>query len=108
MRCPIKGTHARDFKVCFKPCFASLSQKYIQNAMQPTFSKIFFKKFGQIFDVLDHSPFLLKARSMAERCCWKRGVKFSVVFVTVRFQIVLSIFGEKPESNLTFSVKARS
>jgi hypothetical protein len=42
---------------------------------------------------------------MAERCRQKRGVKFSVVFVTVSFRIVLSVFGEKAESNLTFSAK---
>jgi hypothetical protein len=45
---------------------------------------------------------------MAELCCWKRGVKFSAVFVTVRFWIILSVFGEKAESNLAFSAKARS
>jgi hypothetical protein len=45
---------------------------------------------------------------MAERCRRKRGVKFSAVFVTVRFQIVLSVFGEKAESNFAFSAKARS
>ncbi len=36
---------------------------------------------------------------MAERCRQKRGVKFSAVFVTVRFWIVLSVFGEKAESH---------
>jgi hypothetical protein len=45
---------------------------------------------------------------MAERCCRKRGVKFSAVFATVRFRIVLSVFGENAESNFEFSAKARS
>jgi hypothetical protein len=39
---------------------------------------------------------------MAERYGQKEGVKFSVVFVTVSFRIILSVFGEKAESNLTF------
>ncbi len=51
---------------------------------------------------------LPKARSMAERCRQKPGVKFSAVFVTVRFQNVLSVFGEKAESNFTFSEKVQS
>jgi hypothetical protein len=58
-----------------------------------------------MFEVSDHSSFLPKPRSMAERCRRKRGVKFNVVFVTVRFRIVLSVFDEKVESNLTFSGK---
>jgi hypothetical protein len=37
---------------------------------------------------------------MAERFCRERGVKFSVVFVTVRFRIV---FSEKAESNFALS-----
>ncbi len=45
---------------------------------------------------------------MAERCCRKRGVKFSAVFVTVRFWIVICVFGKKAESNFAFSAKARS
>ncbi len=45
---------------------------------------------------------------MTERCRRKCGVKFGAVFVTVRFQIVLSVFGEKAESNFAFSAKARS
>jgi hypothetical protein len=45
---------------------------------------------------------------MAERCRRKHGVQFIAVFVTVRFQIVLSIFGEKATSNVAFSVKAQS
>jgi hypothetical protein len=45
---------------------------------------------------------------MAERCCRKCGVKFSAVFVTVHFWIVLSVFGEKVESNIAFLAKARS
>ncbi len=68
------------------------------------FLKIFFK-FAQIIEVFDHSPFSLKARSMAEHCRPKHGIKFSVIFLTVRFRIVLSIFGEKEESNLMCSVK---
>jgi hypothetical protein len=79
----------------------------MQIAVETAFSKIFFK-FAQIFEIFDHSPFSPKARSMAERCRRKRGVKFSVVFVTVRFRIVLSVFGEKAESNFTFLAKARS
>jgi hypothetical protein len=39
---------------------------------------------------------------MAERCRRKQRVKFSAVFVTVRFWIVLSVFGEKAESNFAF------
>ncbi len=45
---------------------------------------------------------------MTERCRKKRGVKISIVFGTVRFRIVLSVFGEKAESNFAFSAKARS
>jgi hypothetical protein len=62
----------------------------MQNTVQPTFSKIF--KFAQIFEIFDHSLFLPKARSLTELCRRKRGVKFSVVFVTVSFQIVLSVY----------------
>ncbi len=47
-------------------------------------------------------------RRIAERCCRKRGVKFSVVFVTVCFRIVLSVFSKKAESNFAFLVKAQS
>jgi hypothetical protein len=45
---------------------------------------------------------------MAERCRRKCDVKLSAVFVTVRFRIVLSVFGEKAESNFAFLAKARS
>jgi hypothetical protein len=38
----------------------------------------------------------------------KSGDKFSVVFGTVHFQIVLSVFGEKAESNFAISAKAQS
>jgi hypothetical protein len=79
----------------------------MQNAVEPAFSKIFFK-FAQIFEIFYHSPFSPKARSMAERCRRKRGVKFRVVFITVRFRIVLSVFGKKAESNFTLSAKAWS
>jgi hypothetical protein len=79
----------------------------MQNAVEPAFSKIFFK-FAKIFEIFNHSLFSPKARSMAERCRRKRGVKFSVVFVTVRFRIALSVVGEKAESNLAFLAKARS
>ncbi len=78
-----------------------------QKALQPSYSKIFFK-FTQIFEIFNHSPFSLKARSMVKCCHWKHGVKVSIVFVIVRFWIVLSIFGKKVESNFTFSAKARS
>ncbi len=44
---------------------------------------------------------------MAEHCCRKRGVKFSAVFVTVRFWVVLSVSGKKADSNFAFSAKAR-
>ncbi len=67
-----------------------------------------FFKFAQICEVFDHSPFSPKARSMAERCLRIRGVKFSAVFVTVRFRIVLSVFGEKAKSNFAFSAEGRS
>jgi hypothetical protein len=67
-----------------------------------------FLKFTQIFKVFDNSTFSPKARSMAERCRQKRGVKLSAVFVTVHFQIVLGVFGEKEESNFAFLAKARS
>jgi hypothetical protein len=59
-------------------------------------------------EVFDHLPFSPKARSMAECCRRKHGVKFSAVFVTVRFRIVLSVFGEKAESNFAFLAKAQS
>jgi hypothetical protein len=79
----------------------------MENAVEPAFSKIFFK-FAQIFDIFDHSPFSPNARSMAECCRRKQGVKFSIVFVTVRFRIVFSVFSEKAESNFAFLAKARS
>jgi hypothetical protein len=85
----------------------SVTNTKIQNTVQPTFSKIFFK-FAQIFEDFDHLPFSPKAQSMAERCRQKCGVKFSAVFATVHFRIVVSIFGEKAESNFAFSAKARS
>ncbi len=71
------------------------------------FSKKFLK-IAQILKLFVNSPFSPKAQSMAERCRRKRDVKLSAVFVTVRFQIILSVFGEKAESNLVFSAKARS
>jgi hypothetical protein len=55
-----------------------------------------------------NSLFSPKARSMAERCRRKRDVKLSAFFVTVSFRIVLSVLGEKAESNFAFSVKALS
>jgi hypothetical protein len=64
---------------------------------------------AQIFKVFNNSPLSPKAQSMAKRCRRKRDVKLSAVFVlTVRFQIVLSVFGEKAESNFAFSAKGRS
>jgi hypothetical protein len=95
------------FIVCFKLFFCIFQSLIDTNAVQPTFLKIFFK-FAQIFKIFNHATFFPKAQSMAERCCRERGVKFSVVFVTVRFQIVLSVFGEEAESNFRFSAKARS
>jgi hypothetical protein len=71
----------------------------MQKAVEPAFSKIFFK-LAQIFKIFYHSPLLPKARSMAERCRRKRGVKFSIVFVALFFWIVLSVFSKKPESKL--------
>jgi hypothetical protein len=58
--------------------------------------------------MFNHSQFLLKAQSIAEHCRQKCGVKFSVVFVTVRFQTVLGVFGKKVESNFAFLAKAWS
>jgi hypothetical protein len=76
----------------------------MQNAVKSAFSKIFFK-FTQIFEIFDHSPFSPKARSMAERCHRKRGVKFSAAFVTVRFWILLSVFSEKQSQTSCFRQK---
>ncbi len=105
---PLKGTHARDFHSLFIKFVLHLSVTYrYKNAVQPTFSKIFLK-FTQIFKVFEHSPLLPKAPSMAERCCRKRGVKFSAVFVTVRFQVNFSVFSGKAKSNFAFSAKAWS
>jgi hypothetical protein len=42
---------------------------------------------------------------MAERCRQKRDVKYSAVFVTVHFWIILSVFGKKAESNCAFLAK---
>ncbi len=47
-------------------------------------------------------------RKCEAQLCVVAKVKFSVVFVTVRFRIVLSVFGKKAESNFAFSAKARS
>jgi hypothetical protein len=62
----------------------------------------------EIFRVcyFDHSLFSPKARSMADRCRQKRGVKFSAVFATVRFRIVLSVFGEKAVQTSRFRQKS--
>jgi hypothetical protein len=89
--------------------FCILQSLIETKSVQPTFLKIFFK-FAQIFEVFDHSPFSPKARSMAERCHRKRRVKFSIVFVTVRFfyrferfrqksGVKLCVFGKSAELN---------
>jgi hypothetical protein len=39
---------------------------------------------------------------MAERCCRKREVKLSAVFVTVRFLIISSVFGENQSQTAHF------
>ncbi len=102
-----KPQRYEDFHSQFLTLFLHLSITNRYNAVQSTSLKIFFK-FVQIFEIFYHSPISPKARSITELCRRKRGVKFSVVFVTVRFQIVLSVFGEKGESNFAFSAKARS
>jgi hypothetical protein len=84
-----------------------LLQNQIQSAVQPTFSKTWWQ-----FSQRGGSP----ANVVAVQPTWwqssqhfrKRGVKFSAVFITVRFRIVLSVFGEKAESNFAFSAKPRS
>jgi hypothetical protein len=103
----LKGTYVRDFHRLFLDIFCIFQSLIDTKRSTANVSKIFFK-FAQIFEVFDHSPFSPKARSMAERCRQKRGVTFSAVFATVRFRIILSIFGEKAESNFVFLVKARS
>jgi hypothetical protein len=65
-------------------------------------------KFAQVFEIFYLSPFSPKAHSITNRCHQKRVVKFSVVFTIVRFQIILSVFGKRVESNFAFSAKARS
>jgi hypothetical protein len=42
---------------------------------------------------------------MVECCRRKRGVKLSVVFVTVRFRIIFSVLGEKAKSTLRLRQK---
>ncbi len=74
----------------YKTQFSRHFQKYLLNS--PSYQKFFY-----------HSLFSPKALSTAERCCQKRGVKFSVIFVTVRFLIALSVFGENAESNFARS-----
>jgi hypothetical protein len=70
-------------------------QKYFSN------SPIFFESF-------DHSSFSPKARSKAERCCWKRKVKLIVVFKTASFRIVSCVLSESAEWNLAILVKMPS
>jgi hypothetical protein len=102
-----KGTHARDIPSLFLNFFLLLS---VTKRYKTQYSQIFENvlKIRPDIQIFLSLPVLPKARSMAELCRQKRGVKFSIVFVTVRFWIVLTVFGEKAESTLTFSVKAQS
>ncbi len=104
----LKGTHARDFHILFLNFILHLS---LTNRYKTQYGQHFRKnslKFTQIFKVCDNSPFSPKARSMAECCRQKCNVKLSGVFVSVCFRSVLSVFGEKAESNFAFSAKAQS
>ncbi len=103
----IKGTHARDFRSLFLNLFMHLS---ITNRYKTQYNQHFRKsssnssRYSKFFY---HSPISPKARSIAERCRRKRRVKFSVVFVTVRFQrkrgVKLIVVGENGELNCALS-----
>jgi hypothetical protein len=95
------------FIICFYTIFCIFQSLMDKKRSRASIFEIFFK-FALIFEISDHCPFSPKARRMAERCHRKRRVKFSAVFVTVHLFIVLSIFGEKMESNIAFLAKARS
>jgi hypothetical protein len=87
------------FIVCFYTYFC-----VFQSLIDTKHSAInIFSNSSRYSKFFDNSPILPKARRIAERCRRKRRVKFSVVFVTVRFRIVLSDFSEKEESNFAFS-----
>jgi hypothetical protein len=105
----LKGTHAWDFQSLLQNFFGTFQS--LTDTKQSTdnqhFRKISFE-FAQIFQICYYSLLSPKACSMNKRCRWKLGVKFSIVFATVRFRIVLSVFGQKVESNFAFLMKARS
>ncbi len=107
-RCPqLKGTHARDFHNVFLNFFW-IFQSLIDTK----------RSTANIFKhILKIRPNIRSFRSLAvfaesAKHGWalspKRGVKFSAVFATVRFRIILSVFGKNAETNFAFSAKARS
>jgi hypothetical protein len=100
----LKGTHARDFlSLFFNFFFASFNHDTKRSTAN------IFENLLQICpDVQNFLSLPVLAESIAERCHQKQGVKCSIVFVTVCFLMVLSIFGEKAESNFAFSAKAWS
>jgi hypothetical protein len=77
----------------------------MQNAVEPAFSKIFFK-FAQIFEIFYHSRFHRKREAWLS-VVRKQGVIFSVVFVTVRFWIVLAYSAKKRNQTSRFWQKRR-
>jgi hypothetical protein len=93
----LKDTHARDFHSLFVHLFLHLSNT---NRYKTQYNQHFWN-FRSLPDFAESAKHNLALSA-------KRGVKFSVVFVTVRFRIVLSVFSEKGESNFAFSAKARS
>jgi hypothetical protein len=102
----LKGTHARDFHNVFLNFF------YIFQLLIDTKSST-----ANIFEhILKIRPDIQSFRSLAvfaesAKHGWvlspKRGVEFSAVFATVRFWIVLSVFGENAESNFAFRCRRK-
>ncbi len=98
----LKGTHARDFHSLFLNFFLHLSvtnrykTQYSQHFRKYSSNSPRYSKFS-----ITHR-FSLKARSMAEHCRQKHGVKLSVVFVTVRFGLFWAFSAKKQSQNLCF------
>ncbi len=93
----LKGTHARDFHSLFLNFFcifqSLIKMQYNQHFQKSSSNSPRYSKFWSL-------PIFAKARNRTEHCRQKLRVKFSIVFVTVRFRIVLSAFSKKVESSL--------
>jgi hypothetical protein len=97
----LKETHARDFHSLFLTFFC-----IFQSLIYTKFCTAnIFENLRQIRMDIRNFPSLhvfAEVRTISECSHLKRGVKFSVVFVTAHFRIILSICGKKVESNSAF------